>query len=200
MKKLIAALTGVALVSAMAVSSPAAAGKKGEPAESGVVSRIDPAIGGHVVGPVTTDVNGDDLPLLAVFGWDDEISFCTGGDPVENGVVQVVETPSGNFTDVVHNGDIPVLVFDVTDIDSEAQFISLCATGQLEPLATGTAKQRPIINGNDTGLTIKIKSQGVVTDSLDREWKLQAFLKENIVFGPPFQSDVQSEWIKLNLL
>jgi len=200
MKKLTAVLTGVALVSAMAVSSPASAGKKGEPAESGVVSRTDPAIGGHVVGPVTTDVNGVDRTLLAVFGWNDANQLCAE-PPVENGVIQVVETPSGNFTDVVHNGDIPVLVFDVTDVASEELFFFLlCVTEQLEPLATGTAKQRPIITGNDTGLTIKIKSQGVVTDSLDREWKLQAFLKENVVFGPPFQSDVQSEWIKLTLL
>jgi hypothetical protein len=198
MKKLMAALIGLALVGAMAASSPAAAGKKGEPAESGVVSRIEPAIGGHLVGPVTADVNGDDRRLLAVFGWESAIQFCTGGPPVFNGVIQVVETMSGNFTEVVHNGDIPVLVFDVTDVDSELEFIDSCATGELEPLATGTAKQRPIITGNETGLTVKIKSQGIVTDSFGREWKLQAFLKENIVFAP-FQSDVQSEWIKLTL-
>ena len=200
MKKLIAGLTGVALVSVMAVSSPASADKKGEPAESGVVLRFDPTQGGHGVGPVTVDVAGEDRRLVAIFGWDNAVEFCTGSPPVFNGVEQVALPPSGSYHVVVHNSDVPVLVFDVTDVTDQQEFFQGCASGALVPLATGTAKQRPIINGDDSIQTLKIKSMGVVTDSLDRDWKLQAFVKENIVFGPPFESEVQSEWIRLTLL
>jgi hypothetical protein len=200
MKKLTAALAVAVLVGATAVSSPVSADKSGEPAGSGVVFRVDPAIGGHLVGPVMTEVNGEDRILVAFFGWDDALTLCTGGPPVFNGVIQIVETPSGNFSQVVHNADVPVLVFDVTGVADEAEFVFLCATGQLPPLATGTAKQRPIVTGTDTGDTLKVKSQGVVTDASGRDWKLQAFLKENVTIGPPFESEVQSAWIKLTLL
>jgi len=200
MKKLIAALTGVALVGAMAVSSPASADKKGEPAESGVVVRFDPAIGGHGVGPVTANVNGEDRTLVAIIGFDDATVLCDPeGEPVENGVIQIVETPSGNFSEVVHNSDAPVLVFDVTEIEDEDEFFFLLCTGQLDPFAWGTVKQRPIIIGDDTGLTQKIKSMGVVTDDSGQDWKLQTFLKAEIVFGVE-GSDVQGAWIKLTLL
>ncbi len=199
MKKLTAALTGVALVGAMAMPSPASADKKGEPAESGVVLRFDPTIGGHGVGPVSADVNGEDRRLVAIIGWDDPVAFCSGGPPVFNGVEQVVLSPSGNTTIVVHNGDVPVLVFDVTDVADEDAFFFECAEGTLVPLATGTVKQRPIIHVDDAGVTQKIKSTGVVTDSLDREWKLQVFVKATTVFAAP-DSDVERQWIKLTLL
>ena len=201
MKKLFAALTGVALLSVMAVSSPASADKKGEPAESGVVLRFDPTQGGHGVGPVTADVNGEDRRLVAIFGFADSLTFCNDGPPVENGVEQVALPPSGGYHVVVHNSDIPVLVFDVTDVLTEEDFFAGCAAGDIVPLATGTAKQRPIINGDDSGQTVKIKSMGVVTDALDRDWKLQSFFKETGVFGdgPPV-FEVQNAWIKLTLL
>jgi len=202
MKKLMAALTGVALVGAMVMSSPASADKKGEPAESGVVLRFDPTRGGHGVGPVTVDVDGADRRLVAIFGFDNAITFCNWGPPVKNGVEQVALPPSGGFHVVVHNSDIPVLVFDVTDVLDEDAFFAGCAAGDIVPFATGTAKQRPIINGNDSGQsTLKIKSTGVVTDGLERDWKLQAFFREVADFsGPEPQFDVQQQWIKLTLL
>src|SRR6056297_862525 len=184
MRKLIIALTGLALVGAMAVSSPASADKKGEPAESGIVFR-NPAIGGHAVGPVVTDVGGQDLPILVVFGWDDAVTLCEEGPSVFNGVFQGVPSPSGNFTGVTHNEDVPVLVFDVSDAKSEEDFNEKCSKKEIVPLATGTAKQRPIFNETGSAFNLHIKSQGVVTDESEQEWKLQAFLQVREVFGEP---------------
>ena len=196
--KLFAAVSAIALASVLA-ASPASADKPGEPAESGIVVRFDPAIGGHTVGPVPTDVGGTTLPILAVFGWDDPVTLCTGGPPVFNGVVQVVPTPSGNVHEVVHNGDVPVLVFDVSAATSEPDFIAKCASGEIEPLATGTAKQRPIINVTDSAINFKVKSQGTVTDATGQDWAMQAFIKVRDVFGQP-EPQVLTEWVTLRAL
>jgi hypothetical protein len=196
--KLFAAVSAMALATVLA-APPASADKPGEPAESGIVFRFDPAIGGHFVGPVDTDVGGTTLPILAVFGWDDPVTLCTGGPPVFNGVIQVVPTPSGNFSQVVHNGDIPVLVFDVSAATSEPDFIAKCASGEIAPLATGTAKQRPIINETDSAFNFKVKSQGTVTDATGQDWAMQAFIKERGVFGEP-EPQVLTEWVTLRAL
>lgn len=201
MKKLLAALTGVALVSAVAVSSPASADKKGVPAESGVVTREDPAVGGHVVGPLITDVGGVDTPLVVFVGRTDVTSLCSGAPPDENGVIQFVDAPSGNRTTIVHNSDAPVVVYDVSDVEDEDDFFfQLCVEGTLEPFASGTVKQRPILTGDQTGFTLKVKSMGVVTDGDDNDWKLQTFLKEETVFGEPDVFNVQNQWVTLRPL
>lgn len=198
-KKLISALAGMALVGVLIAPPPVSAEKSGEPAESGVVLRFDPAQGGHGVGPVTTDVAGEMRRIVVIVGFDDALVFCNDGPTVPNGVEQVALPPSGNFAAVVHNGDIPVLVFDVTDVDDEADFFEKCAAGDLEPLATGTVKQRPIINGTATAVNFKVKSSGVVTDGADRDWKLQAFIKVRDVVDEP-EPQVLIEWVKLTLL
>ena len=196
--KLFAAVSAIALAGVLA-ASPALADKPGEPAESGIVLRLDPAIGGHFVGPVPTDVGGTTLPIVVAFGWDDPVTLCTGGPPVFNGVIQLVPTPSGNFNEVVHNGDVPVLVFDVSAATSEPDFIAKCASGEIEPLATGTAKQRPIINGTDSGFNFKVKSQGMVTDATGQDWAMQAFVKVRDFFGEP-EPQVLTEWVTLRAL
>jgi hypothetical protein len=196
--KLFAAVSAIALAGVLA-ASPALADKPGEPAESGIVFRFDPAIGGHFVGPVPTDVGGTTLPIVVAFGWDDPVTLCTGGPPVFNGVFQGVPTPSGNFTGVTHNGDVPVLVFDVSAATSEPDFIAKCASGEIEPLATGTAKQRPITNETDSALNFKVKSQGTVTDATGQDWAMQAFIKVRDVFGEP-EPQVLTEWVTLRAL
>jgi hypothetical protein len=183
----------------VAVSPPVFADKKGEPAESGVVVRIDPTQGGHGVGPVPADVDGEMRGIVAIVGWDDALVFCNGGPPVPNGVEQLVLTPSGNVTAVVHHGDIPVLVFDVTDIEDENDFFEKCASGELEPFATGTVKQRPIINATATAVNFKVKSSGVVSDGFGRDWTLHAFIKERFVFSES-EAQVLTQWVKLTLL
>lgn len=119
-----AALSSVALASTLFASPPASADKPTEPAESGVVERFD-TIGGHQVGPVMTDVGGAMLPILVVVGWDDAVTYCTDGPPVFNGVEQDAVAPSGNLTVVVHNSDIPILVFDVSAAASEEDFLGI---------------------------------------------------------------------------
>lgn len=197
--KLIAALSGVALASVLVASPSASADKPAKPAESGVVQRKD-AIGGHPVGPVMTDVGGTMLPILVVVGWDDAVELCTDMRPVINGVEQIVLAPSGNSSVVVHNSDAPVLVFDVSAAKDEEDFIAKCKSGAIEPLATGTVKQRPIINSSGGFTNFKVKSSGVVTDGTGQDWKLQSFIKvreADGVEGPPL---VLNEWVKLTVL
>jgi len=194
-----AAVTGAFLsVIVLGASPPVSADKPAEPAESGVVERFD-TIGGHTVGPVMTDVGGAMLPILVVVGWDSAATLCTGGPPVFNGVEQVVSSPSGNFSVVVHNSDVPVLVFDVSAADSEPDFIAKCAAGEIVPLATGTANQRPIINGTDRAVNFKVKTRGVVTDASGQVWTMQSFIKVREVFGAE-DPQVLNEWVKLTAL
>lgn len=195
--KLSAALSA-AVFASLLVASPVAGGKSAEPAESGVVIRFD-TIGGHGVGPVMTDVGGTMLPILVVVGFDDATTLCTGGPPVFNGVEQNTLSPSGNVSVVVHNSDVPVLVFDVSDAVSEEDFFAKCATGEIVPLATGTAKQRPIINVTDTAVNFKVKTRGVVTDASGQDWTMQSFIKERSVSGEA-ESQVLNEWVKLTAL
>jgi hypothetical protein len=196
--KAIAALSGVALASVLVASPPVSADKPGEPAESGVVERYDPARGGHVVGPVMTDVGGTPLPIVVVVGWDNAVTFCTGGPPVFNGVQQDVSSPSGNLSVVVHNSDVPVLVFDVSAAVSVPDFLAKCAAGEIVPM-TGTAKQRPILNFTDSAANIKVKTRGVVTDANGQDWTLQAFTKVHEVFGAA-EPQVLNEWVTLKAL
>jgi hypothetical protein len=194
----IAALSGVALASVLVASPPVSADKPAEPAQSGVVERFD-TIGGHTVGPVMTDVGGAMLPILVVVGWDDAVTLCTGGPPVFNGVQQSVSSPSGNLSVVVHNSDVPILVFDVSAAESEADFIAKCAAGQIVPLAIGTAKQRPIINETDSAVNFKVKTGGVVTDASGQDWTMQSFIKVRDVFGEE-EPQVLNEWVTLRAL
>jgi hypothetical protein len=196
--KLLAVLSGVTLAGVLVASPTVSADKPAEPAESGVVQRFD-TIGGHTVGPVMTDVGGMMLPILVVVGWDDAVTLCTGGAPVFNGVEQDVFAPSGNLTVVVHNSDAPVLVFDVSDAVSEDDFLAKCAAGEIVPLATGTVKQRPIINETARALNFKVKSRGEVTDATGQDWTLQAFIKVRDVFGEP-EPQVFNQWVKLTTL
>jgi len=186
------------LAGVLVASSPVSADKPAEPAESGVVERFD-TIGGHTVGPVMTEVGGTMLPILVVVGFDDAVTLCTGGPPVFNGVEQDVFAPSGNVTVVVHNGDVPVLVFDVSDAVSEGDFFAKCAAGEIVPLASGTVKQRPIISSTETAGNFKVKSRGEVTDAAGRDWLLQAFVKVREVVGEQ-EPQVVNEWVKLTTL
>ncbi len=197
-KRFIAALSGLVLASVIVASPPASADKPTEPAESGVVQRFD-TIGGHTISPVLTDVGGTMLPIFVVVGWDDAVTFCAGGPPVFNGVEQNVSSPSGNFSIVVHNSDVPVLVFDVSAVASEADFLAKCAAGEIVPLATGTAKQRPILHITDSAFSIKVKTRGVVTDASGQDWTMQSFLKVREVFGEE-EPQVLNEWVTLKAL
>lgn len=193
--KLIAVLCGAVMAAVVVASPPVGADKPAEPAESGVVERLD-TIGGHSVGPVMTDVGGTMLPVLVVVGWDDAVTLCSGGPPVFNGVEQNTSSPSGNFSVVVHNSDVPILVFDVSGAVSEEDFLAKCAAGEIVPIATGTAKQRPIINGTDSAINFKVKTRGVVTDSAGQDWTMQAFIKVRDVFGEDAPR-VLVEWVTL---
>ena len=197
-KRFIAALSGLVLASVLVASAPVSADKPAEPAESGVVQRLD-TIGGHTVGPVMTDVGGAMLPILVVVGWDDATTLCTGGPPAFNGVEQNVSSPSGNFSIVVHNSDVPILVFDVSLAATEEEFFAKCAAGEIVPLATGTAKQRPIINFTESAVNFKVKTRGVVTDSSGQHWTMQSFIKVREVFGEQ-EPQVLNEWVTLKAL
>jgi hypothetical protein len=197
-KRFIAALSGLVVASVLVASPPVSADKPAEPAESGVVQRLD-TIGGHTVGPVMTDVGGTMLPILVVVGWDDARTLCTGGPPVFNGVEQNVSSPSGNFSIVVHNSDVPILVFDVSAAATEDEFFAKCAAGEIVPLATGTAKQRPILHFTDRAFSIKVKTRGVVTDASGQEWTMQSFIKLREVNGEE-GPQVLNEWVTLKAL
>ena len=175
------------------VASPAVADKKSEPENSGVVERFE-TLGGHSVGPLLVDVGGTTLPIFVQVGWDDSVAFCTGQPPVVNGVQQTVASPSGNVTIVVHNEDIPVLVFDVSGVANEEEFREQCGSGDLLPLAQGTVKQRPIINVTEDAVIVKVKSRGVVTDVTGQDWMLQSFLKGDFATPEP---EIFVEWVKL---
>jgi hypothetical protein len=192
-----AALAAIALT-AVPAAPPAYADKPAVPAESGVVERGN-AIGGHQVGPVITDVGGEMRPILVVVGWDDAVTYCSGRPPVFNGVGQVVVAPSGNVSTVVHNSDIPILVFDVSGAASDEDFFEKCADGKIVPLATGTAKQRPIIHQTDSAATVKANTRGVVTDATGQDWTMQAFTKFRVDFGTE-ERQVLNEWVTLNAL
>jgi len=190
------ALLAALMVMAMTLGATAAvAEKKSEPATSGVVERFD-TLGGHSVGPVLVDVGGETLPIFVQVGWDDSVAFCTGQPPVFNGVEQDTFSPSGNLSIVVHNADVPVLVFDVSSVATEEEFLEACGSGDLQPLAQGTVKQRPIINFTEDAANIKVKSRGIVTDVTGQDWTLQSFLKVHDVFATP-ETDVLVEWVTL---
>ena len=193
-----AAVTGVALAGVVVASPPAFADKPAEPAESGVVHRVDDPVGFHRISPVLTDVGGETLPIFVVVGWENAATFCGGGPPVPNGVEQVTEAPSGNVSTLVHNSDIPVLVFDVSKADDEEDFFSKCAAGVIVPFATGTAKQRPIINQTENVVSFKAKTRGVVTDTTGQEWTMQSFIKLRVVGAE--EPEALSQWVKLTAL
>jgi hypothetical protein len=90
-------------------------------------------------------------------------------------------------------------VFDVSDAVSEDDFFEKCADGEIAPLATGTAKQRPIINETESAVNFKVKTRGVVTDTTGQEWTLQSFIKFREVFGAE-EPQVLNEWVKLTTL
>ena len=127
------------------------------------------------------------------------VTLCTGGPPVFNGIQQNVFSPSGNFSAVVHNSDIPILVFDVSAAESEADFIAKCAAGEIVPLATGTAKQRPIIHETNSAFGVKVKTRGVVTDATGQDWTMQSFINIREVFGAE-EPQVFNEWVTLKAL
>ncbi len=141
------------------------------------------------------------LPLFVVVGWGDAVTFCSGGPPVFNGVEQAAVAPSGNVSVVVHNSDIPILVFDVSAAASEEDFFEKCAAEELVPLATGTAKQRPIIHETETetAASVKAKTRGVVTDATGQPWTMHAFTKFRVDFGAQ-ELQVLNEWVKLTAL
>ncbi len=174
-------LSGFAVLVLMVVGliPAASADKKSEPAETGVVERFD-TLGGHVVGPVLVDVDGTERAMLLAVGWDSVEAFCSGPPNVPNGVEQDVFSPSGNFTGVVHNADIPVLLFDVSAFASEDDFLAACFAGDVEAFATGPMKQRPILVGNPSGFSIKVSSHGTLSGP-SGDWAVNAFLK--VVFG-----------------
>jgi hypothetical protein len=188
------ALLAALMVMAMTLGATAAvAEKKSEPATSGVVERFDTR-GGHGVGPVLVDVGGTTLPIFVQVGWDDSVAFCTDQPPVFNGVEQDTISPSGNLSIVVHNADIPVLVFDMSSVDSQEEFFEECASGDLLPLAQGTVKQRPVINFTEDAVNLKVKSRGVVTDVTGQDWTLQAFIKGDFATPEP---EIFVEWVTL---
>ncbi len=76
-----------------------------------------------------------------------------------------------------HNADVPVLLFDVTGIESEAEFFEKCGSGELAALAHGEVKQRPILHFTESSFSIKVASHGTVTDADGQEWAVNAFLK-----------------------
>jgi hypothetical protein len=200
------AAAAVAVTLALLMVTPAQAAKKSEPVNTGVVERLD-TIGGHTIEPIPIDVGGEVRSVLTVVGWDAALpdedddgfgAYCADQPPVFNGVEQFLVTPSGNLTVVVHNADIPVLLFDVTGVDDEDDFLEKCSAGELEPLAQGTVKQRPIIHETDRGFTIKVKSSGVVTDTSDQQWRLQAFLRLSVDFATG--EETVTSWITLGEL
>ena len=160
-----------------------------------MVLRFGDAVGGHQVGPVTTDVGGEVLPVLVAIGWDDAQTLCDEGPNVASGVEQVVLAPWGNVSVVVHNSDIPILVFDVSD----ENFVEQCAAGEAVPLATGTAKQRPIIHQDESAANFKAKTRGVVTDANWQDWTMQAFTRFRVDFGTQ-ELQVLKEWVTLTAL
>ena len=173
----------------------ASAGKPSEPANTGVVERFDTQ-GGHFISPQPIEIDGEIVPVLVIVGWESIDDVCAG-PPAMNGVEQAVLSPSGNGTSVVHNEDAPVLLFDVTGIATEDEFFARCADGGVQPFAEGTVKQRPIIHNTGRSFSIKVKSQGEVTDVTGRSWKLQAFLHVQVVFDADEPETVR-EWIKLS--
>ncbi len=155
-----------------------------------VDGRCDP----HQAGGAQPAEEGAQTPGV---GWDSAVGFCQGGPPVFNGVLQLVETPGGTVHILVHNADVPVMLFDVTEISGPEEFFARCAAGELLPLATGQAKQRPVINEGEQTASVKVASHGVVTDVAGRDWAINAFLKEQ------FWADGRSKFIeslKLRLL
>lgn len=187
------AITATMAAAVLFGAPTASADKNAEPAESGVVERFE-TIGGHIVGPMITNMGGEALPIVIAIGWDDAVALCTGGPPVFNGVEQRVTTPSGNTSVVVHNDDAPVLVFDASPATSEPDFIAKCAAGEIVPLATGTVQQRPIVHETDRAFRLKVKSHGDVTDTSGQVWKLQALLQVGQSFG---EHPVVREWVTL---
>jgi hypothetical protein len=166
----------VALLIAAAVA-PAAVAKQAWPEETGIVSR-GPTSGGHTIEPKPVSVDGETRLMFTVFGWDDPITFCTDGAPVANGVEQLVSLPTGDFHLLVHNEDIPVMVFDVTEVPGPGAFFTGCAAGEIVPFATGEARQRPNIHISEDSFFAKVNSHGTVVEPDGTEWLLNARLQE----------------------
>lgn len=164
----------------LATTAPALATKSATPETSGVISRAE-TIGGHTISPQPVSVDGETRFLFLVVGWDDPVTHCTGQPPVFNGVEQLVASPSDNTHLLVHNEDVPVMLFDVTDMPGPGAFYQMCAEGTIEPFATGEARQRPNLHFRGDTFMITVKSHGVVTDTNGRHWTLNAFLQERVI-------------------
>lgn len=172
-----AASTLVIALLMVAAVAPAAMAKQAWPEESGIVTR-GPTSGGHTIEPKPVSVDDETRLMFTVFGWNNPITFCTDGPPVDNGVEQLVSLPTGDFHLLVHNGDVPVMVFDVTEVPGPGAFFAGCAAGEIAPFATGEAKQRPNLHIREDSLTVKVNSHGTVVEPDGTEWLLNARLQE----------------------
>ena len=121
--------------------------------------------------------------LLVVVGWDDAVTYCTGGPPVFNGVEQVAVAPSGNVSIVVHNSDIPILVFDVSARSAKrtsSRSAPLERSSRSPPARRNSARSSTRPRARPTS---RSKTRGVVTDATGQDWTMQAFTKFRVDFG-----------------
>lgn len=167
-----------ALLSA-AVIAPAALAKQAWPEESGIVTR-DPTTGSHTIEPKPVSVDGETRLMFTVFGFDDPITYCTDGPPAQNGVEQLVSLPARDFHLLVHNEDLPVMVFDVTDVPGPGAFISGCAAGEIAPFAEGDVRQRPNLHIGEDSFRVKVNSHGDVVERDGTRWLLNSRLEERV--------------------
>lgn len=162
-----------------ATIAPAALAKQAWPEESGIVTR-GPTTGSHTIEPKPVSVDGETRLIFTVFGFDDAITFCTDGAPVQNGVEQLVSLPSGDVHLLVHNEDLPVMVFDVTDVPGPGAFFAGCAAGEIVPFAEGEVRQRPNLHIGEDSFRVKVNSHGEVIEPDGTRWLLNSRLEETV--------------------
>jgi hypothetical protein len=180
------------------MTAPAAySGPDRGPESSGVVTRFAEP-GANFLFDVEGTVGRETRPLVALFNVASTAMFCAM-ELAGPGDLQLVETPSGNRSFLVH-ADVPVIVFDVTGLGTThpevfSQLPAAICVDDLQPIAVGEARLRTTFSFKETNQTFQqvVAATGVVTDG-ETTWNLTAHRRaraELPLSGPP--SDVRDD-------
>lgn len=176
------------------LAPPTSAGPGNGPDQSGVVTRLSPPGAQGLFDPAVP-LDGADVPLLALLNFASPADFCTFtfAGP---GDLMMVETPSGQTNILLHDEDVPVLIFDATGLGTQVEEVfsnlrQAACDNQAVPIATGEARVRNKLHFKaDGAFRHAFDATGTVTDG-DVVWNLSLHRRAHgAAGGPPAPEDI----------
>ena len=150
------------------------------PSESGAVERFEDP--GFSFVRADTELDGEVRDVIALFNFNSVADICAQ-NLAQAASIQLIDPDEfgpAAFHQSVTDRDVPVLLFDVTDLggppNSIDEFLFLvCGQQSLDAFASGSADIRLQLNVNDAQFAVVdlFSARGSVSDG-DSEWRLQA--------------------------